>query len=496
MAAKDSKDTRKIAAELDLFHIDTQDAIQRISQDILLSMYKKKTTTSEMRDKIRKVYEEWNPGATWRDDTDKVSSIMLLGPPGQGKTTAFRQAAIKVSNALGLRFVERQPREYKVKGDEFLFLTHQFSAENSKVDMAGIPAKMEEDGVAYMTRLVSKPLVMLTQAPGGLLLLDDFPNASPNIQNIGLDITEEKRFNDLDLEGVYIGLTGNLGPIDGTNTSRMSTALRGRCQTYFTEDTRVNFINRLQSRYKDELGDVGVAGFLSRFEQHFAVMPNARQSGGFPSPRSWDKFIAEARREVQRAGGRGTNAVKALPKLMALASSYLGLEVGQELHSYMRSMMISADPLARALIMEGKLSKDEVAKRFKDGFSAEQQHFAYQYATALVDYCVQKIVVDQDMKEAIKRFAVGVVPLSMDVFNLSIDNLKAKLANQMEEYSMPAPAAQSSSGRMLTTETKKEIAKIVSMTPEFSAEHHKNLLDALTDSTKFDSAARPRARRK
>lgn len=488
------KSATQIAQSIGLVDADTTEAINIIANDILLTMYGNRKKSNPDQDvKIRAMYEEMNPGATWMDDNDKVLSVLLLGPPGQGKTMAFKQAAKKVAAGLGLTYVENPSDKFKVDSTHFVFISQEFSAENSKVSLGGIPSKVVEDDVEYMSMLVNKRLAMMHKSGGGLLLLDDFPNASPNIQNVGLALTDEKRFQGLDLNGNYVGLTGNLGALDGTHTARLSTALRGRCRIMFTEDKLENFINRCQKHYRDDLGDVGMLGFLARFPQHFSVLPSVKESGGFPSPRTWDHFITEARRELNRAGGRGRGELKCLPKLQKLASSLLGLEVGQEVYAYMYSLMRSADPLARQMIMEGKNNTAELEKRFKDGFSADEQHFAYQYATALSDYAVLKIVKDGGkMDEAVTRFAQGMVALPLDSFAYAVNNFKGKLANQVASLSTVLSDGRNS----LTTDSKKKIVDIVVEVKGLTQEHVTNLVDVLTDASKFDVGGRVRTRRK
>lgn len=520
-AAAQFNEIKQTALSLGLEEIDTHTAIDSIAQDILLKMYTypsathpELTAAEERRNAmIRKVYTEWNHGAEWHDDPDPVPSTMLLGPPGQGKTTAFREAAKKVAAAMQLKFVDNPSDDYRVTEEDFLFVSQEFSAENSKISLTGIPAKMtdEVDGITYMTQLVNRRLASLRKAGGGLLLLDDFPNASPNIQNVGLSLTEEGRFQGLGLQGVYVGVTGNLGSVDGTHTGRLSTALRSRCQIYFTQDHLGNFLARERRKFRDDVGLAGIDGFLERYEQYFMVMPNTKQSGGFETSRTWSKTIIETRRAIHRNGG---NAQKALPEIRRKASSHIGLEAGQAFYTYMNSLMLNADPLAKEVITEGRLDREKLEERFKDGFSADQQHFAYQYAVALADYTVRKIVKDgaslegldlanptkeaanqallaEKMETAIGRFAMGVMPLNMDMFTFSLDNLKSKLANAIDEISIK----HGPNGRQLTTEAKKAMVKIVARTKGFTVDHKEAMIESLTDADKYEQTSRLRKRR-
>lgn len=444
--------------------------------------------------KIEAVYKEWTNGAEWVQDNDKVLSTLLLGAPGQGKTTAFKQSAQKVANALGLRFLLNPDETVIISRNDFVFTTQEFSAENSKMELSGLPAKTTVQDEEVMTRLIQWRLAALKKAGAGLLLLDDFPNASPNIQNLGLSLTDEKRYQGLDLSNVYIGLTGNLGALDGTHTTKLSSALRGRCEIYYTRDTLKNFVARSRVKFNDEIADVGILGFLEKYENHFASLPNARESGGFTSPRTWEHFIVEARRAIRDAGGR-QNGMKALPTIVRKARALLGPAVGNELNTYLNSLMNSADPIARQAIYEGKLDETELSRRFKNGFSSEEQHFAYQYSLALSDYAVNRIskepTNEKVFQEVISNFGKGIIPMDQSSLGFAMDSLKNNLALRIPTLS----SASGNNDRVLTMPVKSKICEYISKTPGFTEQHKETMIDAITNADKYESTNSHRSRR-
>lgn len=527
-----AKDNNSVAGGIGLIDVTTDVAIDDISFDILYTMYKpnpkdhneqlaefkefvakqnlpeakakkmladlSEYTEERMNAKVKALYKEWT-GVEWSDTSDKVKSTLLLGSPGQGKTTSFKQAARRVSAGLGLNFKLNPGDEVTIYPNDFMFVSMEFSGENQVTTVGGIPAKTvdESTGIEYMTKLVNKRLAMARSAGGALVLLDDFPNASPNVQNVGLSLTDEKRFQGLNLDNVYIGLTGNLGSLDGTHTTRLSTALRGRCKIMFTQDNLDNWVTRTQQTFRDGLSDVGLCGFLKREPQFFAEMPNTRQQGGFPSPRSWDAALTEIRRAVAEKGGRGKGEIQALTKITRIAQSFLGLEVGLKLQAYFHSMMMGADPIARQMIHEGTFNKKAFEEKFKDGYSAESQHFAYQFGVALADYAVQSLVdsgnrvpdasKNKNLRQVMERFATGVNAVNEDTFAFTIDHFKAKLANQVEEW-----ATAMETRRVLTTEVKKEMAKVIAECKDFTEEKRKVMIDALSDADKYNLGSKRR----
>lgn len=499
-----------------LVEIDTNEAMEEISIAILRSAYRMPDAENpvltdeevKMNNKIKKAYKEMT-NSEWLEEDRKILSTLLLGAPGQGKTTAFKQAAKSVAKLLGLRYLENPKDQTEVSKDDFVFTSLEFSAENSKMELGGIPAKSTIHGEEVMTRLTQWRLKSLSHAGAGLLLLDDFPNASANIQNLGLSLTDEKRYQGLNLSNVYIGLTGNLGALDGTHTTRLSTALRGRVEIYYTQDKVNNFIKRAKVEYNDELGDVGVLSFLNRFEQHFSALPQTRESGGFVSPRTWENFLIEARRIVQDNGGRGRGEMAGLARIKRKASAILGLEVGSAYGTFLHSLMTSAEPLARQIIITGETDEARLKKAYNDGFSADAQQFGYQFAVALADYAslaVAKVVnakhpvkedeksnfsykigqdpeMDKELQEIVKRLSVGLNYVDENFLGFSVDHFKSNVA-----FKSPALAdGVSISGASVNTDFKSMFVKTMNGVKGYNQQKLSIVIDAITDTDKFGS---------
>jgi hypothetical protein len=470
-AANNSPKIEALAQNLGLREVDTNQVIRQIARDILLSMHGK--------------------------DNEQITSILLVGPPGHGKTTSFKEASKLVASALGMEFLENAKLDAVDRIDpdkHFVFVSQETAGVVSALEWLGLPSKAilqdgSPDGVPVMGRLYSARLRKAEMAGGSCVLLDDFLNASPSIQNVGLSLTEEKRFNDLNLTKSYIGLTGNLGAHDGTHTSPVSTALRNRCRVLFIQDKQPNFVARVQSRYRDAIGDAAVLGFMNRHDECFAEMPDPKQRGGYATPRSWDKFIVEARRAVRAAGG---SLAGAMEDLSMNSAALLGLAVSQKYVGYMNSYIKSADPLAREIIMEGRFDKKKIEEKMKEGLSAEGQYFNYQLAIALSDYAAIKVVKDNgDYKQAVERFVQGVLPLDTVNFNMAVDNFKRVLAVKMESLSQKI----SDTRRDLKPEVKQAICSLFVANPECNDVNRDNVIRVMSDMNLYEDARARRTRR-
>ncbi|MEM7080930.1 MAG: hypothetical protein AAF513_20110, partial [Pseudomonadota bacterium] len=276
----------------------------------------------------------------------------------------------------------------------------ELSGQVSAVDFGGIPnvrtfSTPQGDEQPFMTKLANKRLAALQHAGAAVLLLDDFSNAAPNIQNVALSILTENRFQGLALGNTLVGATGNLGTSDGTHVSATSNAIVTRVANFLVIDTLDHWIARTQAEFADEVGDAGVAGFLRRYPDFFHTPKRSRDGVPYPCPRSWSLFVPKLR-EVLFAY-RQTNQVDAqapfpFDELEFEAAGFLGLEVANKLASYYLSFMQLSDPLAAQLVAVGEWSEEGLSsfrKHYARGYAATAQQFGYQFMTALADYAAK-----------------------------------------------------------------------------------------------------------
>lgn len=503
-------DSSALAASLGLNQVDTVEVVEVIRDKILLNFYQnaRDDGNEELAKKCINLYKSWYPAAVFNEnDQSQIRPPLLIGPPGHGKTTSFRVALKEVAKGLGLKFLENNEvidqfrTEEGITKEHVVFISQETAGLESALLFAGLPAedilKLKRGEVKILGKLYDPRFLALEESAGGVLLLDDFFNAKPEIQDMGLSILNEKRYISLSLKNACIGVTGNMGSYDATFASSPSAALRNRCEIYYTEDKWKNFVSRIQTNpeYRDEIGDVGVSAFLERLPQNLYELPNKKELGAYTTPRSWEGFIAEARREVAKVGGRG-NMLNAAGKIFTLANATIGGRVGHEFSIFFQAMADLADPLARKLINEGELDKETFKKKYDDGASADEKFFAYQFASALADYTTQKIIRDKtDMKEALGRFAIGISHLDGQSFAHCANVLMQRLANQVDEFAISLDVPQ----RSIKGSVSADICNTVYATNELTKDQMEMLVDVMVGrdkNTNIDNTPVRRRRKK
>jgi len=419
----------------------------------------------------------------------------LMGPPGQGKTASFIVAAKETCADLGLRFVEHVSDDYEPQQNDFVFVSQECAGENSAITFGGIPKAEEivnEFGkkISVLKKAVNFRFTVFDMCAGGVLLFDDAANAAQVIQNVLLPVAQFGTFQGMKINNALIGFTGNLGSLDGTYTTELSSALRTRVIPKFVTDSIKDFSLRSYEYYNDSLGDLGIINFLHRNEKDFSVLPDPSEKSGFACPRSWDNLIQSIRSVVERNGGRGIGESASLDKIHQLSKSIVGPEIGHKLVAYFNSMIQGADPLARQFIVQNNPDVATLKKKYDNGASPEAISFGYQFATACGDYAVNFIAEsdnpDAKLEEGIKRFAKAVVQMNDSEFAYSLEHLKNKLSSYVTDFAQPTK-----DGRELTGPIRKRIAHAINSDPDCGPGKREILIKVITDYDKMQTSTAP-----
>ena len=383
---------------------------------LILDMLQKFHTQGTVKDLDERIESAWHRLRGTDFLARSVTPTYLRGFPGQGKTTSYRVAAMRVAEMLQMQFVMNPDERYTPTGEELLFVVQELSGQVSAVDFGGIPNVQHfiapsGDPQEYMTKIPNKRLAALKYAGASVLLLDDFSNASPNIQNVALSILSENRFQGLDLGNTLVGATGNLGASDGTHVSSTSNAIVTRVANFLVVDTIDHWIKRTQLEFADDVGDGGVSSFLRRYPDLFHAPKSNRDGVPYPCPRAWSLFVPKLREIIfyyKQKRSQDPDFNFPFDELEAEASGFLGLEVSNRLAIYFLSFMQTSDPLAKRLVESGTWTDSDRAKfknEYANGYAASSQQFAYQFMTALADYAAKAFIDDLPHKNNWRRIA-------------------------------------------------------------------------------------------
>lgn len=503
---KDQSNYVEVAKSLGLKIISTEKAIELVMPDILLSLYRKDPQNDDdkaLNDRVKQVYKR----LYGTDDVETVltvgrgqlSSFRFVGPPGHGKTTSFKVAAKRVAKEMGLNYVpsDQLTDDYVPKKDDFIFVSQEMSGEVSNMTLGGMPTTVLEvgtDGKEHksMVKVPDRRINLLGQVAGGVFLLDDFSNASQSVRNTGLSATEEHRFQGTNLGHCYVGLTGNLGAKDGTHTTQTSVAERGRVSSVCVLDDVKNFCHRAIEAYPDDFGDVGIVGFFERNQDAFYEVPDAKEEGGYASPRTWEIFLMRSRSLLLRHNG---NLPRALDDIKLMAEIDLGQDIGLKFGSYLQERLRGADPMAKQAIQEGKIDIERFKASYGGGTSEQQITFGYQFSQALGDYVVNAIANDKENKleQPIERFGKAILMLNLPEYGYALDYMKNKLAARVDKF---ASTTDKMNRKTLDTKYKEKIGVIISELEDFTKQHREVLIQVISDFDKLDTSRTASAARK
>jgi len=395
--------------ELDIPSISTKQLIKLLKQDMLANFYTENPSTEAQKSRnahIEDVYlKEFNkPFFSY-----KVEPHHGAGRPGVGKTTSFMVAGNWVSEQLGLNFVPNPVGEYKATKDDFVIVTLELSGETSKTVVSGVPVVVDVDGQKYTMSAPPLAFENLQNAGGSMLLLDDMPNALPGIQNMCLSLMERKGFQTISIgENTFVGSTGNLGKLDGTNISSTSSANASRRQNWLVYDTPEDWCQRAiqQKGPSHQRGDAYFAGFFEQHPDLFSTITKSKNGEPFATPRTWSKFLNFARvafaqyEQMLDANSAKSNVHFDMPELMLRAHSLVGGDATNKLKAYYLTITNNVMPIAKKLISGEPLSDAQVGliKDHSSKVGTESELFFSQLNRTLGEFAalsVSKVIAEK-----------------------------------------------------------------------------------------------------
>tara|TARA_R110002033_G_scaffold135713_4_gene175311 strand:+ start:2075 stop:3772 length:1698 start_codon:yes stop_codon:yes gene_type:complete len=356
--------------ELAIPQVSTKKLIEMLKQDMLANFYVENPSTEDAIQRnalIEDVYlrEFHKPFFSY-----KVEPHHAAGRPGVGKTTSFMIAGDWTAKQLGLNFVPNPVGEFKATKNDFVIVTLELSGETSKTVVSGVPVVVDLEGVKYTMSAPPLAFENLTTAGGAMLLLDDLPNALPGIQNMCLSLMERKGFQTISIgENTFVGSTGNLGKLDGTNISSTSSANASRRQNWMVFDTAEDWVHRANTATgpAHRRGDAYLGGFFEQNPEFFSTVTKSKNGEPFATPRTWSKFLGYSQvafaqyEKMLDMGELKSNVHFDLTEVMLRAQSLVGMDASSKLKGYYLSITNNVMPIAKKLITGSPLLPNQVA---------------------------------------------------------------------------------------------------------------------------------------
>jgi hypothetical protein len=217
------------------------------------------------------------------------SSVMLLGPPGIGKTVACYEAARSIAKALGRTLVDYDDfiaEELLANPDKF-FVYHSLPlVECEPTDISGHP-RLENGHARFFPFLW---MTVMQKCPG-MLVLDDFLDVQrPDLFSAAYKVTLERRFGFLKYsDGVMVVAASNTAEYSSLSNA-MPSPLANRFVIIQADPPTVDeWKNWMTAAYGDRW-DKTCYAFLKRFESEgyiLKVPPEPETVQNFPTHRTW-----------------------------------------------------------------------------------------------------------------------------------------------------------------------------------------------------------------
>ncbi len=282
---------------------------------------------------------------TFINSTPAKRSVLLLGPPGIGKSVLVKEAAAEIAGASGRILVEykrqrldgiRLEEVYNQPDKYFVFVDLRLT-ETEPVDLMGRPITIS---VAGRKQLVYHPpqwAVLLNEVPG-ILFLDELTNVQrPDVLAAAYKLIQDKAAGFTAFHpDVQVVAAGN-SPEESSLANLLPAPLLNRVYRIVVELPRIHQWIRWMSANSRNC-DEKIFAYLLRFPDDFCRVPREGETlEGYPTPRSYTFLAQDLVKAVET--GLDRSAIRAL----CLAA--LGNEVGEKVFAFWQNPVPSYEEM-------------------------------------------------------------------------------------------------------------------------------------------------------
>lgn len=403
-----AKKEEKEVKVLETIYALTPSEAKKLIMNVIEHWYK---TRNELEAKYKHLPEEER-----KKKIPAPPSIMLVGPPGVGKSVVVREVAEEIAKLMGREFRVYDPKlaeaivTYEAPAEK-LFIFHDFRlTEVEPSDLLGIPKLYEAGGYfIYYPPLWAR--MFATRNIAGVLFLDELTNViRTDVLALAYKIFLDRRAGELEFaKDVIVFAAGN--PTEWSTAARMVPAPLANRVLIIKVGARADesFILEwgkwMYNRYGDNWAEI-VLYYLLRFPSSImASKAIAETLEGFPSPRSWTWLALYAK--------------EALDKYM---------EVSKEIYRLSKEYEKAPEPKKREINEKLKKLKEEEERLYKKIFNIAMGYLGREAATSFVTWLRKPVPGYEELKKKPELF-----PTSPDEQFLCISYLASAIRSIYKE---------------------------------------------------------------
>ncbi|MEM1830187.1 MAG: AAA family ATPase [Ignisphaera sp.] len=294
------------------------------------------------------------------EENEKFPALLIIGPPGIGKSTVVREAAEEISKRLGKTLVDitsLETRRQVLKDIDrclgtgssskcindlpyFVFLDLRLT-EVEPADLVGVPRVIRSKGVEFMEYIPPSWAKILHYLPG-ILFLDELSNVNRvDVMSVAYKILLDRSAGFINFnKNVMVIAAGNQPEHAPGISQPLPPPVLSRCIVIYMDAPTIDewykwmidAVNRrfvFRERVEEGLRLLDlVYAFLSTYPDHFMSLSlRQRRNENFPTPRNWSNMVFTLEYTVLKKLTETWN----IDALTSIVASYVGERTANEI---------------------------------------------------------------------------------------------------------------------------------------------------------------------